>query len=323
MLAARKSQVSMERENKNDYECITKSSRNRRSVQPGQDSRHLGRGNPADGYLELDRFSANVARFRVGPAWIGRHESDITHTWFDLAVCPLHDHCPPRGRRSGLGDGQAEAPTGHLTGPKNRRTAARLWLWVVPALIGIALLDVVLASTIDNLWVSFFPVFAEPPGYSFAAILIARNPGTTGGRLVVLGPVCGILHIQHHPRGRISIPRRASAQDGRCFWQVELGSQRCTVWFLSPSPALEHSNCYRWRCLVLHTPGMALPQYLDVHHRPLCTKCVFCLPSPWCCVRVGVGIRAIRKVYSLSERPPAFARRVKVMATYPNFHLTP
>ena len=55
--------------------------------------------------------------------------------------------------------------------PKTGEQRHRLWLWVVPALIGIALLDVVLASTIDNLWVSTFPFFAEPPGYSFDAVL--------------------------------------------------------------------------------------------------------------------------------------------------------
>lgn len=54
--------------------------------------------------------------------------------------------------------------------PKTREPRNRLWLWLVPALIGIALLDVLLASTIDNLWVSIFPFLAEPPGYNFDAI---------------------------------------------------------------------------------------------------------------------------------------------------------
>jgi len=54
--------------------------------------------------------------------------------------------------------------------PKTGERQHRLWLWVVPALVGIALLDVVLGSTIDNLWVSIFPFLAEPPGYSFDAI---------------------------------------------------------------------------------------------------------------------------------------------------------
>jgi membrane protease YdiL (CAAX protease family) len=45
-----------------------------------------------------------------------------------------------------------------------------LWLWLVPALVGTVLLDVLLASAVDGLWVSVFPFLAEPPGYSFDAI---------------------------------------------------------------------------------------------------------------------------------------------------------
>jgi membrane protease YdiL (CAAX protease family) len=61
-----------------------------------------------------------------------------------------------------------------LVTPRNPRTGERrhrLWLWVVPAIVGIALLDAVLASTIDDLWVSILPFFAEPPGYSFGPVL--------------------------------------------------------------------------------------------------------------------------------------------------------
>jgi membrane protease YdiL (CAAX protease family) len=54
--------------------------------------------------------------------------------------------------------------------PKTGEQRHKLWLWLVPALIGIALIDVVLVSTIDDIWVSVFPVIAEPPGYSFGAI---------------------------------------------------------------------------------------------------------------------------------------------------------
>jgi membrane protease YdiL (CAAX protease family) len=60
-----------------------------------------------------------------------------------------------------------------LGAPQDPKTGKRrhlLWLWVVPALIGIALLDVVLASPIKRLWVSALPFLAEPPGYSFDAI---------------------------------------------------------------------------------------------------------------------------------------------------------
>lgn len=59
--------------------------------------------------------------------------------------------------------------------PKTGEKRHRLWLWVVPALIGIILLDVVLASTLGDLWVSIFPFFAAPPGYSFDAIFESQE----------------------------------------------------------------------------------------------------------------------------------------------------
>jgi len=55
-----------------------------------------------------------------------------------------------------------------LNAPQAPKTGERrhlLWLWVVPALVGIALVDIVLAPTLNGLWVSVFPFFAEPPGY--------------------------------------------------------------------------------------------------------------------------------------------------------------
>jgi membrane protease YdiL (CAAX protease family) len=60
-----------------------------------------------------------------------------------------------------------------LNAPRDPTTGEqrlRHWLWLVPAFVGIALIDVVLVSTIDDIWVSIFPFIAEPPGYSFGAI---------------------------------------------------------------------------------------------------------------------------------------------------------
>jgi membrane protease YdiL (CAAX protease family) len=60
-----------------------------------------------------------------------------------------------------------------LNGPRDPKTGERrplLWLWVIPALVGIALLDIVLASAIDGAWVSILPFLSEPPGYSLDAI---------------------------------------------------------------------------------------------------------------------------------------------------------
>ena len=49
---------------------------------------------------------------------------------------------------------------------------ARLWLWVIPFLVGVVVIELVLASTLENAWVSVVPFLAEPQGgYSFDAIL--------------------------------------------------------------------------------------------------------------------------------------------------------
>jgi len=61
-----------------------------------------------------------------------------------------------------------------LNAPREPSTGvprARLWLWVVPFLVGVAVVELVLASALENAWVSVFPFLAEPEGYSFDAIL--------------------------------------------------------------------------------------------------------------------------------------------------------
>jgi membrane protease YdiL (CAAX protease family) len=60
-----------------------------------------------------------------------------------------------------------------LNAPRDPKTGDRrhmLWLWVVPAIAGIVLLEVVLASAVDGIWLSVFPFLAEPPGYDFGAL---------------------------------------------------------------------------------------------------------------------------------------------------------
>jgi membrane protease YdiL (CAAX protease family) len=47
---------------------------------------------------------------------------------------------------------------------------ARLWLWVVPFIVAVVVVDLVLRSPIESAWVSIIPFFAEPQGYSFDAI---------------------------------------------------------------------------------------------------------------------------------------------------------
>jgi membrane protease YdiL (CAAX protease family) len=55
-----------------------------------------------------------------------------------------------------------------LRGPSDPRTGerrGRLWLWVIPFLIAVAVADVALAGPIRDLWVSIFPFLAAPPGF--------------------------------------------------------------------------------------------------------------------------------------------------------------
>src|SRR5215212_9378957 len=55
--------------------------------------------------------------------------------------------------------------------PTTGEPRARLWLWVVPFLVAVALVELVLDPPLENAWVSVFPFLAEPQGYSFDAFL--------------------------------------------------------------------------------------------------------------------------------------------------------
>jgi uncharacterized protein len=55
--------------------------------------------------------------------------------------------------------------------PRTGKTRGRLWLWVIPFLLGIVVWELALTSYADGLWVAIFPFFSEPTGYSLAAAL--------------------------------------------------------------------------------------------------------------------------------------------------------
>jgi membrane protease YdiL (CAAX protease family) len=64
-----------------------------------------------------------------------------------------------------------------LTAPRAPTTdepRPRLWWWVVPFLGAVAVVQLVLAAPIEKVWVSAFPVVAEPPGYGFDAIFTSH-----------------------------------------------------------------------------------------------------------------------------------------------------
>lgn len=59
--------------------------------------------------------------------------------------------------------------------PTTGETHHRLWLWAIPFVIAIVVWELALGSRADKLWVSIFPFFAEPPGYSFGAIFQSQE----------------------------------------------------------------------------------------------------------------------------------------------------
>jgi membrane protease YdiL (CAAX protease family) len=59
--------------------------------------------------------------------------------------------------------------------PSTGETRGRLWLWVIPFLIASAAWELALKSSLDALWVSIFPVLAEPPGYSLSAVFESQE----------------------------------------------------------------------------------------------------------------------------------------------------
>src|SRR5215211_5978659 len=66
--------------------------------------------------------------------------------------------------------------------PATGEPRARLWLWVVPFLVAVALVELVLNTPLENAWVSVFPFLAEPQGYGGDAIfgsqeILARLQG--------------------------------------------------------------------------------------------------------------------------------------------------
>ena len=59
--------------------------------------------------------------------------------------------------------------------PATGEPRRRLWLWVVPFLVAIALLEIMLTPFINSAWVSVFPFLAEPAGYSLGALFKSRE----------------------------------------------------------------------------------------------------------------------------------------------------
>jgi len=59
--------------------------------------------------------------------------------------------------------------------PKTGKTRGILWLWALIFVIGIAVWQMFLAPYVNKLWVSVFPFFAEPQGYSMNAVFQSQE----------------------------------------------------------------------------------------------------------------------------------------------------
>ena len=59
--------------------------------------------------------------------------------------------------------------------PATGEPHARLWLWVVPFLVAVVVVEVVVRAPIENAWVSVFGFFKEPATYRFDAIFESQE----------------------------------------------------------------------------------------------------------------------------------------------------
>ena len=59
--------------------------------------------------------------------------------------------------------------------PRTGKTRRRLWLWVIPFIIGNIVWGVAITPYAEKLWVSIFPFLAEPPGFSSAMIFESQT----------------------------------------------------------------------------------------------------------------------------------------------------
>ena len=55
--------------------------------------------------------------------------------------------------------------------PKTGKPRSLLWLWVVPLLVLVALEEIFVGSALSRIWVSLFPVLAEPAGFALDSVL--------------------------------------------------------------------------------------------------------------------------------------------------------
>jgi membrane protease YdiL (CAAX protease family) len=113
-----------------------------------------------------------------------------------------------------------------LTTPREPATGeprARLWLWVVPFLVAVTVVQLFLSSPIRSVWVSVFPFLAEPAGYGPGAIFqspeaLARLEGAWWFfALFVANAVCNTIVGEEFLFRGVLLPKMGGAF-GRWSW---------------------------------------------------------------------------------------------------------
>ena len=107
--------------------------------------------------------------------------------------------------------------------PATGQPRARLWLWVVPFLVAVTVVQLPLSAPIRSAWVSVFPFFAEPAGYGPGAIFqsreaLARLEGAWWFfALFVANAVCNTILGEEFLFRGVLLPKMAGAF-GRWSW---------------------------------------------------------------------------------------------------------
>ena len=118
--------------------------------------------------------------------------------------------------------------------PATGQPRQRLWLWVLPFLVTVAVVELVLSSPLENVWVSVFPFVAEPAGYSLDAVfesqeILARLEGAWWFfALFVIQAVFNTILGRSFFSGACSCPGWKACSDAGVGWPMVCSSASTT-----------------------------------------------------------------------------------------------
>jgi len=75
----------------------------------------------------------------------------------------------------------------HPISPRTGRTNKALWLWVIPLIVLVAVVEILFRPALVQIWTALFPFFAEPAGYDMAEMFTPELRGQFVGAWGFLG----------------------------------------------------------------------------------------------------------------------------------------